>query len=84
MIRALLVTAATAGSIAGAAIGLAPAASAEPLNANCIAGRMNADGSCYYANCSEAKANNECDIPEGAAHYCDKQDRDGDGIACEC
>ncbi len=57
---------------------------AEPPNTNCIAGRMNADGSCYYKNCTEAKANGECDIPEGSSHYCSKQDRDGDGIACEC
>ena len=84
MIRGLLVTAATAGVVFGAAIGVAPAAGAEAFDGNCIAGRMNSDGSCYYANCSEAKAAGECDIAEGDSHYCSKQDRDGDGIACEC
>jgi hypothetical protein len=79
MIRALLVAAATAGVIA---IGAAPAANAEPPNTNCIAGRTDAGGSCYYNNCTEAKANGECDIPEGSPHYCSKQDRDSDGIAC--
>jgi len=79
MFRALLVAAAIA-----AAIGAAPAAIAEPLDGNCIAGRINADGSCYYENCSEAKANGECDIPQGTDHYCSEQDRDGDGVACEC
>jgi hypothetical protein len=66
------------------AIGVAPAAGAEPLNGSCIAGKMNSDGSCYYANCSEAEAAGECDIAEGSPHYCTKQDRDGDGVACEC
>jgi Excalibur calcium-binding domain len=80
MFRALLVAAA----IAVTPINVAPAASADPLDANCIAGKMNEDGSCYYANCSEAKAAGECDILEGDAHYCPKQDRDSDGIACEC
>jgi Excalibur calcium-binding domain len=83
MIRGLLATATTAAVIFGTAISVAPAGAA-PLDGNCIAGRVNADGSCYYANCSEAKANHECDIPEGDSHYCSKQDRDGDGIACEC
>lgn len=83
MIRALLVAAATAGVITGSAIGAFPA-DAEPLNDNCIAGRTNADGSCYYENCTEAKANGDCDIPQGSSRYCSQQDRDGDGAACEC
>jgi hypothetical protein len=70
--------------MAGIALGAAAAATAEPLDANCIAGKMSANGSCYYANCTEAKAAGECDILEGDAHYCPKQDRDNDGIACEC
>lgn len=45
---------------------------------------MNTDGSCFYASCTEAKAAGECDIPQGDPHYCAKQDRDGDGVACEC
>lgn len=83
MIRWLLVVATSTSVVMAAAVGVAPAAEAE-LHSNCIAGRMNSDGSCYYANCSEAKANGECDIAEGDAHYCSKQDRDSDGIACEC
>ena len=63
--------------------GVAPAANANPIGDDfCTA--WNADGSCYYAYCSEAAAAGECDIPEGSPHYCPKQDRDGDGVACEC
>jgi hypothetical protein len=46
MLRPLLVAAA----ICAAAIGPAPTATAEPADVNCIAGRMNADGSCYYSS----------------------------------
>lgn len=59
-------------------------AQAEPPSKNCIAMKVNQDGSCYYKNCSEAKAAGECDIPTGDPHYCSKQDRDNDGLACEC
>lgn len=83
MLRELLVAATTAAAIWGTAIGAAPAAVGEPLG-NCIAGKMNADGSCFYQNCTEAKANGECDISASNPHYCAKQDRDGDGLACEC
>ncbi|MFV8320986.1 excalibur calcium-binding domain-containing protein [Mycobacterium sp. 23] len=55
---------------------------ADPLEINCT--QFNEDGSCYWANCTQAKANGECNIREGSAHYCAKQDRDGDGLACEC
>ena len=79
MIRGLLV-AATAGVIVGPVN--VPAAGAEPLE--CIAGRMNTVGSCYYSDCDEAFAANECDIPVGHPHYCSDRDSDGDGIACEC
>ena len=82
MMLRLLITAVTAGVIVGA-MGVGPSTGAT-LNRDCIAGRMNNDGSCYYANCSEAKANGECDIAQGADHYCSEQDRDSDGIACEC
>ena len=84
MLRALFVAAATATAILGTTIGAAPPAIGEPLNGDCIAGKMNENGSCYYKNCSEARANGECDIPEGDPHYCDPQDRDQDGVACEC
>ncbi|GFG52957.1 calcium-binding protein [Mycolicibacterium agri] len=37
-----------------------------------------------YSNCSEAKANNDCDIPSDSPYYQAKLDRDQDGIGCEC
>jgi hypothetical protein len=83
MIRGLL-AAASAAIIFGTAIGVAPAAGAEPLDGNCIAGKLTSDGSCYYSSCAEAKSNGECDIAQGDSHYCPKRDGDGDGIACEC
>ena len=70
---------ATAGIIAGGAIGAAPVAIAEPPEINCT--QFNEDGSRYYPNCTYAKANGACNIPEGSTHYCPKQDRDGDGPA---
>ncbi len=54
--------------IAAAAIGLAPIA--------------NAAGP--YNNCSQAKADGVCNIPQDSPYYLPKLDRDGDGIACEC
>lgn len=38
---------------------------------------------CYWQNCTEAHQNGEGDIPQGSPHYCSKQDRDSDGVACE-
>lgn len=38
---------------------------------------------CYWSNCTEAHQSGEGDIAQGNSHYCSKQDRDGDGIACE-
>lgn len=43
---------------------------------------LNTSG-CYWTNCTQAHQNGEGDIPQGSAHYCSKQDRDGDGVACE-
>jgi hypothetical protein len=43
---------------------------------------LNSSG-CYWSNCTEAHQNGEGNIPQGNSHYCSKQDRDGDGIACE-
>jgi hypothetical protein len=81
MIDRLLVG--TLAALSLLAVPVAPPASADPLDdLACTA--WNADGSCYWSNCSEAKANGECDIPIGSAHYCTKQDKDGDGVACEC
>lgn len=44
---------------------------------------LNNSNSCYWSNCTEAHQNGEGNISQGSAHYCGKQDRDGDGIACE-
>lgn len=52
---------------------VAAAAAPIPLNTS----------SCYWTNCTEAHQNGEGNIPQGSAHYCSKQDRDSDGIACE-
>jgi hypothetical protein len=37
-----------------------------------------------YRNCTEAKANGDCDIPSSSDKYQSKLDRDGDGLGCEC
>lgn len=63
-------TMATETASAGVPFGAVPSI---PLNTN----------GCYWANCSEAHQNGEGNIPQGNAHYCAKQDRDDDGIACE-
>ena len=73
-----------ATALGAISIGSAPLAVAGTPESRCIAGRMNPDGSCYYENCSEAEADGVCDIPEGDPKYCSTQDRDGDGVACEC
>jgi hypothetical protein len=59
------------------------AASSAPLPAGVIAPIPLNSGGCYWTNCTEAHQNGEGDIQQGSAHYCSKQDRDGDGIACE-
>ena len=82
MIRALFAAAGITATLWGTAIGAVPVAQADPSDVNCT--QFNEDGSCYYANCTEAKANHECNIPCGDPHYCSKQDRDGDCVACEC
>jgi hypothetical protein len=37
-----------------------------------------------YANCTQAKSDGVCSIPQGSSNYQAKLDRDGDGIGCEC
>ena len=37
-----------------------------------------------FPNCKTAKANGVCDITEDSPYWSDSQDRDDDGIACEC
>ena len=53
----------------GVAVGLAPAASADPGP--------------VYANCTEAREAGDTDIPVGDDAYWSDGDRDGDGLACE-
>ena len=38
---------------------------------------------CFYPNCTAAHQAGEGDIPSTSLHYCQSQDRDNDGIACE-
>lgn len=37
-----------------------------------------------YRNCTEARANGDCDIPATSDKYQSKLDRDNDGLGCEC
>lgn len=37
-----------------------------------------------YKNCTQARQNNDCDIPSTSDKYQSKLDRDGDGVGCEC
>lgn len=37
-----------------------------------------------YKNCTQARQNNDCNIPSSSDKYQSKLDRDGDGIGCEC
>ena len=41
-------------------------------------------GAAPYANCSRAKADGACNIPQDSPYYQAKLDRDGDGVGCEC
>ncbi|OSC41889.1 hypothetical protein B8W66_07275 [Mycobacterium decipiens] len=82
MIRALLAAAALTTATWGFAVGVAPAGNAEPTEANCT--EMSSSGSCVYRNCTDAKAHGRCNIPTDDPAYCPKQDRDNDGLACEC
>ncbi|MGB9304716.1 MAG: excalibur calcium-binding domain-containing protein [Mycobacterium sp.] len=62
-------------------VGVAPTAWAEPSDANCT---EMSSGSCVYKNCSDAKAHGRCNITRDDPAYCPSQDRDNDGLACEC
>jgi hypothetical protein len=37
-----------------------------------------------YKNCTQARQNNDCNIPSSSDKYQSKLDRDGDGLGCEC
>jgi Excalibur calcium-binding domain len=78
-----------AGLVA-AGIVIAPALNAAPPLVNSLAATspagipMPMSGSgCYYTNCTQAHQSGEGNILQGSDHYCSKQDRDSDGIACE-
>jgi hypothetical protein len=49
-----------------------------------VATPAHADPNKPFKNCTQAKANGYCDIPQGSPMYTPSQDRDGDGYACEC
>lgn len=59
-------------AFAAAAIGYAAPATATPTP------------QAPYQNCTEARDNNDCNIPASSDKYQDKLDRDQDGIGCEC
>ena len=61
-----------------------PAATPAPTVAADVAAPIPLAGNgCYWKNCTQAHQNGEGNIPQGSDHYCSKQDRDGDGLACE-
>ncbi|MCV6974170.1 excalibur calcium-binding domain-containing protein [Mycobacterium bourgelatii] len=82
MIRGLF----TAISISAAAwaftLAVAPQTLAEPEDVGCT--ELSYNGTCVYKNCTDAKAHGRCNITQDDPAYCAKQDRDGDGLACEC
>lgn len=61
-----------AALFAGIAIGSAAPAIAAPVP------------QAPYKNCTEARNNNDCNIPSSSDKYQSKLDRDGDGVGCEC
>ncbi|MCV7116777.1 excalibur calcium-binding domain-containing protein [Mycobacterium nebraskense] len=77
-----MMSAGIAAAIWGTAISTAPVGMADPPDLNCT--QVNNEGGCVYKNCTDAKAHGRCNIPRGDQAYCPSQDRDGDGLACEC
>lgn len=49
-----------------------------------VASPAHAEPTTPFKNCSTAKKNGYCDIPQTSDLFTPSQDRDGDGIACEC
>lgn len=82
MIRALFAAVAISTTAWVYASGVAPIAIAEPEDVGCT--EVSYSGTCVYKNCTDAKAHGRCNIPQDDPAYCAKQDRDGDGLACEC
>jgi hypothetical protein len=85
MVRGLLLSAIFAlGVVVAPAVHAAPASKVVVTAPETVTGPIPINtGGCYWANCTEAHQNGEGNIPQGSAHYCAKQDRDGDGVACE-
>lgn len=49
-----------------------------------IGAKVHADkGPFYYANCTEARANHDTNIPISSKYYRQALDRDHNGIACQ-
>jgi hypothetical protein len=80
-IRALFVAAAITAAGWSVTMGAAYTAWADPTDPNCT---EMSSGSCVYKNCSDAKAHGRCNITRDDPAYCPSQDRDNDGLACEC
>ncbi|AKK26471.1 excalibur calcium-binding domain-containing protein [Mycobacterium sp. EPa45] len=49
-----------------------------------VAAPANAQPTVPFKNCTAAKAAGYCDIPTDSPLYTPSQDRDSDGVACEC
>lgn len=81
-IRRLFAAVVLSAAAWGIASGLAPKGWAEPEDVSCT--ELSYNNSCVYRNCTDAKAHGQCNIQQGDPAYCAKQDRDGDGLACEC
>jgi hypothetical protein len=81
-IRGLLVAAAAAATVLCSALLSAPTAKSEPTDTTCT--ELTGNGNCVYKNCTDAHAHGRCNIPSDDPAYCPKQDRDNDGLACEC
>ncbi|QEN17368.1 excalibur calcium-binding domain-containing protein [Mycobacterium sp. ELW1] len=49
-----------------------------------VAAPAHAQPTAPFKNCTAAKAAGYCDIPTDSPLYTPGQDRDSDGLACEC
>ncbi|BBX06323.1 excalibur calcium-binding domain-containing protein [Mycolicibacterium aichiense] len=49
-----------------------------------VAAPAHAQPTAPFKNCTAAKAAGYCDIPTDSPLYTPSQDRDSDGLACEC
>ena len=67
----------TTAALAGAALVAVAIGSSAPATASPMP-------QAPYKNCTQARANDDCDIPSSSDKYQSKLDSDGDGIGCEC